>query len=278
MKLPVGSTRSVAIFGWPLSYTRSPAMHNAAIQAAGIDAVYLALPTPDAAAFRRLVRGLQQSPQFIGANVTNPFKVAALRSVQRLSPAAKAIGAVNTLVRKGARWEGHNTDAAGFLAALRRAKIPLKGKTVLLLGAGGAARALAWACGQAGIRSLTVLSRRRAPGRACARLAGKRGRWDALTLAKVGQISAEADLVINSLPGAPLGRRFGAGLVRRRKAWAFDISYVPAKTAFCKAAAKQGWRTQNGLNMLMEQGFLSFKLWFKRAPSRAAVQTALRKV
>lgn len=277
MKLPVGSTRSIAIFGWPLSYTHSPSMHNAAIQAAGIDAVYLALPTPTAAKFRQLVRGLQQSPQFIGANVTNPFKVEALRTVQRLSPAAKAIGAVNTLVRRGAAWEGHNTDAAGFLAALRRSKVPLKNTTVLLLGAGGAARALAWACGQAGVRSVTVLSRRAAPGRACAQLAGKRGRWAMLSPAVLTQLSAEADLVVNSLPGALLGQRFGACLVRR-KAWAIDISYTPTETAFCKAAKKQGWQTQNGLNMLIEQGFLAFELWFKKNPSRAVVQATLREV
>lgn len=272
-----GKTRLVAILGWPLSYTLSPRMQNAALQGLGIDAAYLALPAPDPKAFNRLVRGLQQSPHFVGANVTNPHKVAALRLVDRLSPAAKAIGAVNTLVRRRGVWEGHNTDAEGFLAALRRRGLRLAGKRVLVLGAGGAAQAVVWACAQGKAGSVMVLSRRRAPGLACAALAGRRGAWGSLNPTELSRRSAMQDLVVNTLPGPELGKTYGEAL-SRGQGLAMDISYVPVETAFCKAAKKRGWRSENGLNMLIEQGLLSFELWFGRRPPRARMAGALRKV
>lgn len=278
--LPSGRTRLLAIFGWPLSYTRSPRMQNAALRHRGLDVHYAALAAPDAKAFRALFKGLSASPHFVGANVTNPFKTEALHLAQTLSPAARAIGAVNTLVRGPRGWAGHNTDAAGFLAALRRQGLSLKGRRVLLLGAGGAARALAWACGQARVGSLLVLARRRSPASACAALAGRAGmagplEADAAAIAAIG-----ADLVINSLPGEKLGQTFGRTIFKKTKVpgWALDIATLPQQSAFCRAAARRGWRWHNGEEMLLQQGALSFKLWTGRSPDLAVMRAALRKV
>jgi shikimate dehydrogenase len=271
-----GRTQLLAIFGWPLSYTRSPAFQNAGLRSAGVDAVYTALPTADEAGFLALARALMASPQFLGANITNPYKVAALKLVSRLSPAAKAIGAVNTLVRGAKAWEGHNTDAAGFLSALGPEAKRLKGQRVLVLGAGGAARAIVWAAGQAGAQ-VQVLARRPDQARACATLSGRRGLAGDLSPALVQVLSREARLVVNTLPGADLGRRFGAALAPA-KGLAMDISYVPVETAFGTQAKRRGWRSLNGLPMLLAQGSLSFQLWTQKRAPQSQMLRALRKV
>lgn len=272
-----GSTRLVTIFGWPLSYTLSPRFQNAALKAAGMNAVYAALPAPDEASFLALARGLQQSPQFIGANITNPYKQAALKLAARLSPAARAIGAVNTLRRGAQGWEGHNTDAPGFLQAVKGAGLNLRGRRVLVLGAGGAARALVWASAEAGALKVTVLARRPQQARDCARLAGRKGSAAALTLEQVRAWGGEADLVVNTLPGDALGAIWGRALPRRR-GLAMDISYVPAKTGFLIQASKSNWKCVNGLPMLLAQGALAFELWFKKKPALSHMKRALRQI
>jgi shikimate dehydrogenase len=277
---PSGAAAQLFIFGWPLSYTRSPAFQTAAIRAAGLDAAYGALACPDARSFRRLFRALAASPQFLGGNVTNPYKVEALKLVDGLSPEARAIGAVNTLVRRGGRWWGYNTDAEGFVRAARKKGLSLEGKKVLLLGAGGAARALAWACGREGAGQLTVLARRPMAARSCARRMGKKGRSGTLTPATVRELSRTADLVIQTLPGSALGKLYGSSLSQRTggQAWAVDIAYASAQTAFESQARRKGWKAFNGLGMLLEQGALAFELWFKRKPAFDAMQRALRKL
>lgn len=272
-----GKTRLLAIFGWPLTYTLSPRFQNAALQARNIDAVYTALPTESEAAFLALARGLLASPQFLGANITNPYKQAALRLPLRLSPAARAIGAVNTLVRGPRGWEGHNTDAPGFLAALTEARFSLRGRRALILGAGGAARALAWACGQAGASTVGVLARKAAQAGACARLGGRAGWAGSLDPATIRQASAAADLVVNTLPGQELGRRVGRAL-SIRSGLAVDISYTPTETAFCAEAKRRSRKTQNGLPMLLAQGSFAFELWTGKKAPLSQMRASLRKV
>jgi shikimate dehydrogenase len=279
--LPSGKTRFVAILGWPLTYTLSPRLHNAALRRHGLDAVYLALPSESPASFRALARGLMLSPGFVGANITNPHKLSACALGLELSPAARAIGAVNTLARgpKGS-WVGHNTDAAGFLEALRLSKVRVKGARVLVLGAGGAARAAVWAGAQAGARRIVVLARRRAQARATAALAGNCGLSGDLVEGSAALASVGADLVVNSLPGEALGGRFGACLARRAKkgAAAMDLSYSPPRTAFLHEAGLRGWREIPGLDMLVEQGREAFALWFGFKPERRPSDLGLRKV
>lgn len=272
-----GQTRLVTIFGWPLAYTLSPRFHNEALRLGGLDARYLALPTPDEKSFLALARGLMGSPQFVGANITNPYKLAAMRLVPRLGPAARAIGAVNTLRRDARGWVGENTDAEGFRAALAAEGFQLKGKRVLLLGAGGAARALAWACGQAGAKRVLVLARRPSQAVATAALAGKAGLHGRLAGEAVAAASLAADLVVNTLPGQDLGAEYGEALMLSPVpgAHAMDISYTPLDTAFLKAARRAGWGTVDGLGMLLEQGRASFGHWFGRKPDVSLLRAAL---
>jgi shikimate dehydrogenase len=278
LKAISGHTRLVAILGWPLTYTLSPAFQNATLRRHGVDACYLALPTGDARSFRALLKALMESPNFVGANVTNPYKIEAARLCPKLSPEAKAIGAVNTLVRspKGA-WVGHNTDAFGFSEALASEGVALKGARVLVLGAGGAARAAVWASAQAGARRVLVLARRRAQAQETALLAGAKGLSGELDPGTAGLASLGADVTVNALPGEGLGGTYGAALARRARsrAVAFDLSYTPPRTAFLKEAALRGWRPVTGLGMLADQGRAAFELWFGVRPERAAVLGAL---
>jgi shikimate dehydrogenase len=267
----------VAILGWPLHYSLSPLFQNSALRRHGLDARYLALPVEGAPAFRRLARALMASPGFVGANITNPFKVEATRLGLALSPEAKAIGAVNTLARAASGWKGHNTDAAGFLEALRAGSLRLRSARVLVLGAGGAARAAVWASARSGASRIVVLARRRTQARATAALAGSRGLSGELVAGSAALASLGADLVVNALPGEELGRTYGACLARRTGA-AMDLTYRPAHTAFLREAGLRGWRGIQGLDMLVEQGREAFKLWFGFKPGAEQLRALLRKV
>jgi shikimate dehydrogenase len=277
---PSGKTKLIAIFGWPLTYTLSPRFQTAALRRHGLDAAYVALPVEHAAAFRRLARAMMESPNFLGANITNPHKLEALGLAQRLSPAARAIGAVNTLARRDNAWIGHNTDAAGFLEALRTASVRVKGARILVLGAGGAARAAVWAGAQAGARRIVVLARRRVQARQCAALAGRAGLSGDLVAGGAALASLGADLVVNALPGDALGGAYGACLARRAKkgAAAMDLGYSPPRTAFLREAGVRGWREISGLGMLVEQGREAFETWFGSKPERRFLDAVLRKV
>ncbi|HXC63612.1 MAG TPA: hypothetical protein VNZ67_04600 [bacterium] len=288
MKWISGNTKILAVFGWPLTYTLSPRFQNTALRLSGVDARYLALPVPDEASFLTLAKGLMASPHFVGGNVTNPYKIPALKLVKRLGPAAKAIGALNTLRRDGKTWVGENTDAAGFVACLASAGVKLKGRNVVILGAGGAARACAWAAGNAGAKRVLVLaapfpatqskSLVQAQARACAKLAGRAGASGDLTPNMVSLASAAADVVVNTLPGPVPGKLYGRALLRRPKAGCavMDLSYVPAETAFMKAAYDRGWLTINGLGMLLEQGRAAFQFWFNKKPDLTSLRRSVQ--
>ena len=259
-----GQTRLVAIFGWPLTYTLSPAFQNAALRRRGVDAVYLPLAAATPAQFKALARGLMASPHFVGANITNPYKLEALALADQASPAARAIGAANTLVRQGGRWVAHNTDAPGFLAAAKKAGARVKGARVLVLGAGGAARAVVWACASAGAAEVAVLARRGPQAKACAKLAKNKGFGAILSPRALSLASQGADWVVNTLPGSELGASVAAHLAPAQPGqWAMDISYLPRpKGPFLLKAGKLGYKTLDGLPMLHAQGRLAFERWF----------------
>jgi len=133
-----GNTQWVAIFGHPLTYTLSPAFQNAGLEALRFNAVYLPVPVAPGG-FEAAFRGFQAGENSLGANITNPFKQAVIPLLDSISPQARAIGAVNTVWRKGRRWMGGNSDWAGFLAsAADLGAHPFSGRNVILLGAGGA--------------------------------------------------------------------------------------------------------------------------------------------
>jgi shikimate dehydrogenase len=277
-----GSTRLFAIFGHPLTYTLSPAFQNAGLAALGLDAAYVPMPVPPAG-FAAAFCGFQALESSLGANITNPHKQAVLPLLDRISPEARAIGAVNTVWRQGRRWAGGNTDWSGFLAAASAmGEKPLAGRRAFLLGAGGAARGLAYACLKGSARQVLVLARRPAQARQLALALdpqARRVKAAPLDLALLDSAQA-GDWLINTIPDPGFSRRCGLALAGKPRLRVFDIVYQPLLTPLLASAKKGGHQALGGLGMLLEQGAQALEIWSgKEAPRQAmarALQAALR--
>lgn len=264
-----GSTRVFAILGDPVSHSLSPAMHNAAFHALGLDAVYIPMPCR-----------AEDLPVLIGAlawaggggNVTVPHKEAAARAVDRLEPQAASLGACNTFWAADGGVAGDNTDVVGLLDALDRLMPPERGW--LVAGTGGSARAVAGAARERG-RALAVRSRD--PGRAQAFAAWARG------LGVTEAAPGDCGVLINA---TPLGLRAGDPTpipmeLAPRAEVALDLVYAREETPWVRGLRTRGLRAADGRAMLVAQGAAAFERWFPGVPAprdimRAAVDAALR--
>lgn len=263
-----GRTRVAGVIGHPVAHSRSPAIHNAAYAAAGLDWVYVAFAVPagrgaDAVAAMRVL-------DLAGLNVTMPHKADAAAACDELVGDAARLGVVNTVVPgAGGRLRGLSTDGDGFLAALADEGLSLGGRRVLVLGAGGAARAVVVAARRAGA-DLTVAARRAGPAAEAAALAtGTRtvpwaeplevGSWDVVVNA--------TPLGMGDRPG-PAVRGLHAGQV------VVDLVYEPRRTPLLAAAAAAGARGVGGLGMLVHQAALAFEAMTGRAAPLAVMRAA----
>lgn len=286
-----GSASRVGLIGHPVAHSRSPTLQQAALDALGIPARYALWDTP-AAALAARVASLRQ-PGMLGANVTIPHKLAVLPLLDDQAPEVRRVaGAVNTIVRvetpAGVRLVGHNTDVTGLEAALREAGVWLPGRRVLLLGAGGAAQAVAGLAAHRGAAALVVAARRvdaaeRLLAEVTARLgsspAGARGLDLADTVALRAAL-ASCDLLINAtsagmddLATAPIPLDLVDSLPR--DAFLLDIVYAPPETALLRAARAAGLAAANGLPMLLHQGAAAFELWTGRPAPLEVMRAAL---
>ena len=277
--------RKLGIFGYPIGHSLSPVFQQAALDHYEIDARYEAWETSPAdlgAAVARL-RGCE----YLGANVTVPHKVEVMAHLDEVDELARLIGAVNTIVKHGERLIGHNTDAGGFVESLRRAGgFDPKGRRALLLGAGGAARAAAFALARGGASELVIANRTLERATALAAELGGAGRGvSAIRLADAASLREAADgadLVVNS---TTVGMRhtpeqdtspvpdgvLGSGSV------VYDMVYNPARTPLLAQAELAGATAVGGLSMLIHQGAAAFELWTgKRAPLQVMFDAAER--
>lgn len=273
----------LAVIGFPIEHSVSPAMHTAAIELLGLDLRYdrVAVPPQDLESF---VSGLRRGG-WRGVNVTVPHKEAVAGLVDRLSPESRAIGAVNTVVvDAGGRLAGHNTDAAGFIRALMEAAgFDPAGAGVTLLGAGGAARAVLWALGNAGARQVRLFNRD--PERA-ERLAAESGAWGLQTAVLVApwnepELSRsldQADLLVNATSaGMASNESLLPGEMLRPNSLVVDLVYNPRPTRLLREASARGCRVLDGLPMLVHQGAAAFQLWTGRpAPVSTMMAAAER--
>jgi shikimate dehydrogenase len=279
----------LGVLGWPVAHSRSPAMHNAAFASLGmLDWRYQLLPVPPEL-FAETVRALPASG-FIGANVTIPHKQAALAVADRASDAAGAIGAANTLMfASDGTIAAENTDAPGLIAALEDSP---RGLRVLVLGAGGSARAAAWALREAGAGEVSVWNR--TPERALAlasdlgvRTVGEPEPADLLI--NCTSVGLEASAGASGAPGDISGshRQGGEQELLSQLGLTFerigDYPYVAdmvyraqGPTPLLAAAAEHGARTLDGLEILLAQGAVSFELWTGRAAPLQAMREGLR--
>jgi len=280
-----GRTRLCGILGLPLDHTLSPRMHNAAFAALGLDWAYLPWPVAPER-LGEVLRGLRGLANFAGANVTIPHKEAVLRHLDALTDEARAVGAVNTIVREGDRLAGHTTDGVGLLAALAEAVgFHPQGACVVILGAGGAGRAAAFALAAAGARKIAILNRSVERAQALAADVGRAAGSAALAAYSLhatahGQILDSADIVINATSlGMHTGDPSPLDLALCRPGTvAFDMIYHPPETAFLREARGRGLRTANGLGMLVHQGAAAFALWTGRTAPLEIMRRALAPV
>jgi shikimate dehydrogenase len=254
-------TALAGVLGYPVRHSLSPAMHNAAFHALGLNWVYLAFEVaPDRLA--QAIAGMR-GLGIRGLNLTIPHKEAVVPLLDGLTDAAQHIGAVNTLFWEGERLIGDNTDAAGFLRALYEVGVPPLGQTVLVLGAGGAARAVVYALRTQGC-AVWIANRSRERAEALAAAFGCAGivslERDALT-----QVAAHVDGVVNctSLGMEPHTDMTPPLPVEAlpADAWVCDLVYRPLQTRLLQAAAARGLTTIDGLGMLVHQGALAFERW-----------------
>jgi len=269
------------IFGDPVEHSLSPVMQNAALQAAGIDGLYIPwrVKAPGLSAALDSLRWMEN---FGGANVTLPHKEQAASLVDELSPEAASVGAVNTIVSRDGRLLGANTDGQGFLRSLQEEGgfVP-RGRRAAILGAGGAARAVAWSLIEAGIAELLILNRTSERAELLADLVSRRmgvlalglGLGDPRTRAQL----ATCALLVNATPVGlhPSDPPPIDPALLRPQLLVYDLIYRPRETALLREAKRLGCQVLGGLGMLLYQGALAFELWTGRKPPEQAMRSAL---
>ncbi len=258
-----GAAKLAGVLGWPVRHSRSPVLHNFWLRRHGIDGAYVPLPVAPEH-FAEAVRGLHAAG-FRGANVTIPHKEAALALCTRVDQTARRAGAVNTLLFTRDQIIGSNTDGAGFIANLRAHGVEPTSGPALVLGAGGAARAIAAALLDRGVK-VSIANRSLERAQALAEmLPGLR----VLYWQERHHAVAHHALLVNATAGglspeAPLDQDFSRAAAHMVVA---DIVYMPLMTKFLAGAAAQGLRTVGGLGMLLHQAVPGFAHWYGPTPA-----------
>jgi 3-dehydroquinate dehydratase/shikimate dehydrogenase len=255
-----------AVVGSPIAHSLSPAMHNTAFAHTGVNAAYVALDARDAEDFVTFARAMDVR----GASITAPLKVSLMSEIDDLDPLAREVGAVNTLRIRDGRWSGYNTDVAGFLAPLA-GRMALRGTRAAILGAGGAARAVAIALKREGA-DVRVCARRVEEAKTVADLAGVRvgtfppqpGSWDVL-------VNATSCGGRRGDPSLMQGVHLDGEIV-------FDLVYSPAETPLVAQARASGCWTIGGIEMLIAQAEKQFEIWTGAAPPPGLFRAAIDSV
>jgi len=271
----------VGVFGDPVDENPTGVMEEAAFAAKGVDFRYLTLLVcpKDLPAAMQAVRALN----FRGINLTIPHKVAAVAHMDTLSEAAAIIGAINVVVNENGQLFGDNTDGKGFLSSLADVGIQVAGKTITVLGAGGASRAICVECALAGARVIRVANRNEERGRVLVSLLNQKTKTQAEYLPWDGvlPIPADTDILVNatSVGLAPhVDQRpeidywgIADGMV------VCDVVFNDPNSLFLQAAAERGALTVNGLGMLAQQGALNFAMWTGEKAPLSVMEEVLRR-
>jgi shikimate dehydrogenase len=267
------SAPRAGVAGWPIEHSRSPTIHRYWLKELGLSGSYEKFAVRPGE-FRRFADEIGKDG-LVGANVTVPHKEAAFSACDRRTPVAEALGAVNTLWRQHGRLWGDNTDVAGFLANIDEAAPGWAEwrKLAVVIGAGGAARAIVYALTSRGFERVAVTNRTQARAEALAAHFG--GSTTALSWADLATALPEADLLVNASSLGMVGQpplAIDVSLLPERAVVA-DAVYVPLHTPLVEAASAHGLRTVEGLGMLLHQAAPAFARWFGRQPT---VTPALR--
>lgn len=263
-------TRFCGIIGNPVEHSLSPAIHNAAFRSLGVDCVYLAWKVER---IGDAIRGLRALGNFRGASVTIPHKVAAVPFLDEIEPTAERIGAINTIVAENGRLIGYNTDATGALRALRGGGVALAGRRIVMLGSGGAARAIAFAlAAESDAQKLVILGVDHAERTALADDLRSKVALpvddDTLDESTLRRAVPDAHVLIHCTPVGMFPKADAscvpASLLHAGLA-VMDIVYNPRITRLLADAQRAGCRTIPGLEMFLHQAVAQFELWTNRS-------------
>lgn len=281
MKEITGKTKVVGVIGDPVEHSRSPQMHNAAFEALGLNYVYVPFHVPRGR-IRQALEGLK-ALGVVGINVTIPHKREALEFADQSSEEAKLIGAANTLSFRDGKVIADNTDGRGFIEALRAIGVgDLAGKRALVLGAGGASRAICVALAREGVSGITVANRTIERAEELAELISEN--FDEVEVKSIpleerflAEEMALNDLLVNATsvgmkPSDPMlihPEWLHSGLI------VYDVVYTPPETKLVRAAKEKGLRCSGGIDMLVFQGAISFQIWTGVAPPVEVMRATL---
>lgn len=275
-----GKTKNLGVMGWPVEHSLSPAMQNAALEKAGLDYAYIALPVPPEN-LEKAVEGMRVAG-FCGWNVTIPHKTAIVEYLDDMDSSARMIGAVNTVVNVNGRLKGFNTDAAGFLRGLEQSKFDVAGKRTVLLGAGGAAKAVIWGLCQAGASSIAIGVRNPEKAELLADIFRDHVDVKVFNWETEGFHEAlrAAELLVNTTPLGMEPKVDGMPPIELnllpKEAMVYDIIYTPAETRLLREAKSLGYSTVNGEYMLAGQGAEAFRMWTGKVPDESLMRRVLR--
>ncbi|MCC5631315.1 shikimate dehydrogenase [Nostoc sphaeroides CHAB 2801] len=278
-KMITGKTKLLGVIGYPVEHSLSPAMHNAALAKLVVDIAHLGLdyvylPFPIAPQNLEIAIAGFAAIGVVGFSVTIPHKQAIMPLLSEITPVAQAIGAVNTVSRQNNQWVGTNTDIEGFIAPLQTTyKQDWSQKVAVILGNGGAARAVVAGCHQLGFAEIHVV------GRNVQRLQEFGHSWNNSLISEnlqvhqweeLPQLIPQANLLVNTTPigmfpkvnESPLSVEEIANLPKG--AIAYDLIYIPKPTRFLEQAQKQGAIAIDGLEMLVQQGVAALKIWLQQ--------------
>ncbi|MGA9379233.1 MAG: shikimate dehydrogenase [Phormidium sp.] len=278
-----GKTKLLGVIGNPIEHSLSPVMHNAAITKLGLDYVYLPFPIKPEE-LHIAISGFA-AIGLIGFSVTIPHKQAIIPLLTEVSPIAKEIGAVNTVWRSENGWNGTNTDVEGFVAPLKNYNQNWSQTTALILGCGGAARAVVAGCAQLNCAKIRVV------GRDLQKLKAFQNSWQNSQLAvnlsvyhweQLPDLISESNLLVNTTPvgmyphvdESPVSAELMEKLPGN--AIAYDLIYTPNPTKFLQIAKEQGAEAIDGLEMLVQQGAAALKIWLKQQPPVEEMRESLR--
>lgn len=273
-------TQFCGVIGKPVGHSLSPAIHNAAFRTLGLNFVYLAWQVD---AIGDAVKGLRALGNFRGASVTIPHKVAAMPFLDHVEPTANRIGAINTIVAEKGELTGYNTDATGALRALRESGVELKGRRIVVLGSGGAARAIAVALAtESNVEQLTLLgiedSERRTLAQDIRLAAAIRVEDSHLDEAALRRVLPDSHVLIHCTP-VGMSPKSDATCVPASLLHAglavMDIVYNPRETQLLKDAKQVGCKTIPGLEMFLNQAVTQFELWTNQVAPVAVMRAVL---
>lgn len=261
-----GRTRTCGLIGNPVEHTLSPLIHNTLAEMFGHNLVYVPFPV-ETGRIREAVAGAS-ALQILGLNVTVPYKSEVIPCLQEVDSLAASIGAVNTLVSVQGGYKGYNTDMEGLYRAMTAEGIRLEGEDILLLGAGGASRAVAYLCAVKGAKRVYLLNRTFDRAKKVAEEVNRAAGREVIFPMALADFDSLPDQKFLAIQGTSVGLSPHAeqAVIEDRAFYGrihtgFDLIYTPWETKFMKLVKENGGQAYNGLKMLLYQGIIAYELW-----------------